>query len=257
VAISASAGAGCRHRRHRPAWNSSRDTAAAANAVGWDTVLVLAIDTSTPAVTAGVARLLDDDVSVLGQRVTENARAHGELLTPHILESARDAEVELHELDAIVCGVGPGPFTGLRAGIATAAALAHALGIPAHPVCSLDAIAAEAPRGEALAVVTDARRREVYWASYDGWGARTHGPHVQRPADLRLSTRAAAGEGALLYADALHVEPIEPYHPSPSGLVAAARHSLESAQSPAALVPLYLRRPDATEPGARKRVTPR
>ena len=224
--------------------------------VGWDTVLVLAIDTSTPAVTAGVVALDGDLVETRGDRVTVDPRAHGELITPHALAATEAAGVTLKDLDAIVAGVGPGPFTGLRAGMATAAALGHALGIPVYPVCSLDALAADVlPGDNAFLVLTDARRREVYWAAYDSAGRRTDGPHVQRPADLETDVKVAAGDGALLYADALDVRPLEPRFPSPAGLVKVARNALLASEPPAPLTPLYLRRPDAAEPAAPKRVT--
>ncbi len=207
--------------------------------------------------TAGIATLSGDGVTVLGARVTLDARAHGELLTPHVLDAAREAGVTMGDLDAIACGVGPGPFTGLRAGMATAAALADALGIPAHPVCSLDAIAAEVPRGEPFLVVTDARRREVYWASYDAGGARVDGPHVRPPAEVGSAIPRAAGDGARLYAEALGARAIDPRYPTPAGLVAAAAPNLLAEAEPAPLTPLYLRRPDAAEPGAPKKVTAR
>jgi tRNA threonylcarbamoyl adenosine modification protein YeaZ len=140
--------------------------------------------------------------------------------------------------------------------MATAAALAHALGIAAHPVCSLDAIAADVVSGgEPFLVLTDARRREVYWAAYDAEGARTDGPHVRRPAELEVTVNIAAGDGAVLYVGDLGVQPIEPRFPSPAGLVAVARASLLAGETPAPLTPLYLRRPDAVEPSPRKRVT--
>jgi tRNA threonylcarbamoyl adenosine modification protein YeaZ len=221
-------------------------------------VLVLAIDTATPAVTAGVVELPDDpagEPKILEQVVTVDARAHGELLAPHIRE-ALSAAPEV--VDAIVCGVGPGPFTGLRVGMVTAAAIGDALGLPVHGVCSLDAIARDANH-ERLLVATDARRREVYWASYRGHH-RTNGPQVQRPTDLaerlpELGVTAAAGDGARLYADVLKLPLLEPRCPSPRGLVAVAADALRSAASPAPLVPLYLRRPDASEPAARKLVS--
>jgi tRNA threonylcarbamoyl adenosine modification protein YeaZ len=224
--------------------------------VGWDTVLVLAIDTSTPAVTAGVVAVDGDRVETRGDRVTVDPRAHGELIMPHALAAAEAAGVTLEDLDAIVAGVGPGPFTGLRAGLATAAALGHALGVPVYPVCSLDAIAADVVPGESsFLVLTDARRREVYWAAYDASGARTHGPDVQRPADLETDVKVAAGDGAVLYAAALDVRPIEPRFPSPAGLVEVAKAALLAEETPAPLTPLYLRRPDAAEPAKPKRVT--
>ncbi|OXM66951.1 tRNA (adenosine(37)-N6)-threonylcarbamoyltransferase complex dimerization subunit type 1 TsaB [Amycolatopsis vastitatis] len=224
-------------------------------------MLVLAIDTSTPAVTAGVVALDGDRVETRGERVTVDARAHGELITPHALAAAEAAGVSLKDLDAIVAGVGPGPFTGLRAGMATAAALGHALGLPVYPVCSLDALAADVTSADVTAedsaflVMTDARRREVYWAAYDADGQRTDGPHVQRPADVETDVKVAAGDGALLYGAVLDVQPIEPRFPSPAGLVKAARSALLAKEPPAPLTPLYLRRPDATEPAAPKRVT--
>jgi tRNA threonylcarbamoyl adenosine modification protein YeaZ len=218
-------------------------------------VLVLAIDTSTPAVTAGVVELDGDRVETRGDRVTVDPRAHGELITPHALAAAEAAGVSLEDLDAIVAGVGPGPFTGLRAGMATAAALGHALGISVYPVCSLDALAADVESDDAFLVLTDARRREVYWAAYDAAGHRTDGPHVQRPADVETDVKVAAGDGALLYAAVLDAQPIEPRFPSPAGLVKAARGALLASEPPGPLTPLYLRRPDAVEPAAPKRVT--
>ncbi|RSM50237.1 tRNA (adenosine(37)-N6)-threonylcarbamoyltransferase complex dimerization subunit type 1 TsaB [Amycolatopsis balhimycina DSM 5908] len=224
-------------------------------------MLVLAIDTSTPAVTAGVVALDGDRVETRGDRVTVDPRAHGELITPHALAAAEAAGVSFKDLDAIVAGVGPGPFTGLRAGMATAAALGYALGIPVYPVCSLDALAADVtsadvtPGDRAFLVMTDARRREVYWAAYDAAGQRTDGPHVQRPADVETGVEVAAGDGALLYAAVLGVRPIEPRFPSPAGLVKAARSALLASETPEPLTPLYLRRPDAVEPAAPKRVT--
>ncbi len=218
-------------------------------------MLVLAVDTATPAVTAGVVELTDGGPRLLAERVTLDARAHGELLTPHLRDALAAAGRALGEVDALVCGVGPGPFTGLRAGMVTAAALGHSLDRPVHPVCSLDAIAACAGPGGPLLVVTDARRREVYWAAYAD-GARTAGPEVTAPAELaeRLAglgvTRVA---GAPVHDFGLPVA--GPEHPSPVGLVAAARAALLAGAEPAPLTPLYLRRPDAVEPGARKRVS--
>jgi tRNA threonylcarbamoyl adenosine modification protein YeaZ len=183
--------------------------------------VVLAIDTATPAVTAGIVRL--EGVEVLAERVTVDARAHAEQLTPNAVAALADAGLTVDDLDAVVVGCGPGPFTGLRVGMATAAAYGHALGIPVHGVCSLDAIGIDTA-GNAL-VVTDARRREVYWARYSD-GVRVDGPAVNAPADV---------PGA---AEALKLPPI---YPTAAGLVRAVDWTAE----PTPLVPLYLRRPDA------------
>jgi tRNA threonylcarbamoyl adenosine modification protein YeaZ len=184
--------------------------------------LILAIDTATPAVTAGVVKL--DGVEVLAERVTVNARAHAEQLTPNVLAALADAGLTVNDLTAVVVGCGPGPFTGLRVGMATAAAYGHALGIPVHGVCSLDAIGVHTT-GEAL-VVTDARRHEVYWARYRD-GVRIDGPAVNKPADVPGAEDALARP---------------PVYPTTGGLVRAVRGWTAE---PAPLIPLYLRRPDA------------
>jgi tRNA threonylcarbamoyl adenosine modification protein YeaZ len=218
-------------------------------------VLVLALDTATPSVTAGVVEVTAEAVATRSVRVTVDARKHGELLLPGALAACGDAGVALRDVGAVVVGTGPGPFTGLRVGMVTAAALGDALEAPVYGVCSLDAIAAETVGAGPLLVVTDARRREVYWAAYAG-GVRVSGPHVEAPAALaaRLpeldAVVAAGGSAALL---GLPVAP--PATPGPGGLVACAADALRTAAQPGPLVPLYLRRPDAMAPGHRKPVT--
>jgi tRNA threonylcarbamoyl adenosine modification protein YeaZ len=218
-------------------------------------VHVLALDTATAAVTAGVVELTADDVLLRAARVEHDARKHAELLMPTVQAVCADAGTPLRGIDAVVVGAGPGPFTGLRVGMVTAAALGDALGVPVHGVCSLDAIATDAAGDGPLLVVTDARRREVYWAAYDAAGNRVEGPHVDAPAVVaragELGAVAAAGGSAGLVG--LPVRP--PESPSPTGLVAVAARALRAGAVPDPLVPLYLRRPDAAEPGARKRVS--
>ena len=106
-------------------------------------MLVLALDTATPAVTAGVVELTADGCVPRSAWVAHDARKHAELLMPGIVAACDEAGVALAELAAVVTGAGPGPFTGLRVGMVTAAALGDALGVPVHGVCSLDAIAAD------------------------------------------------------------------------------------------------------------------
>jgi tRNA threonylcarbamoyl adenosine modification protein YeaZ len=196
---------------------------------------ILAIDTATPAVTAGVVKL--DGIEVLAERVTVDARAHAERLTPNVLAALADAGLTVNDLGAVVVGCGPGPFTGLRVGMATAAAYGHALGIPVHGVCSLDAIGVDTS-GDVL-VVTDARRREVYWARYRD-GVRVDGPAVDAPADVRADADAVAGspEHAALF----DLPRLTGVYPTAAGLVRAVA---DWTAEPAPLVPLYLRRPDA------------
>ena len=206
---------------------------------------ILAIDTATPAVTAGVVQLHARECAMLAERVTVDARAHAERLTPNVLAALSDAALAMADLDAVVVGCGPGPFTGLRAGMASAAAYGHALGIPVHGVCSLDAIGVRTT-GDTL-VVTDARRREVYWARYRD-GVRTDGPAVNAPADVDPGpARAVAGspEHAALF----DLPRCEPVYPTPAGLVAAVS---DWSDHPAPLIALYLRRPDAKPLAARR-----
>ncbi|HEY2502002.1 MAG TPA: tRNA (adenosine(37)-N6)-threonylcarbamoyltransferase complex dimerization subunit type 1 TsaB [Mycobacterium sp.] len=207
--------------------------------------LILALDTATPAVTAGVVRLDDSSCTVLTERVTVDARAHAERLTPNAQGALAEAALTMADLDAVVVGCGPGPFTGLRAGMATAAAYGHALGIPVHGVCSLDAIGVRTT-GDTL-VVTDARRREVYWARYRD-GVRTAGPAVNAPADVDPGT-AKAVAGSREHAGMFGLPLCEPVYPTPAGLVAAVS---DWSDNPAPLVALYLRRPDATPLAARR-----
>jgi tRNA threonylcarbamoyl adenosine modification protein YeaZ len=203
---------------------------------GWLVSLLLALDTATPAVTAGIVRL--PDFALLAERVTVDARAHAERLTPNVLAALADATLSMADLDAVVVGCGPGPFTGLRAGMASAAAYGHALGIPVRGVCSLDAIGVRTS-GDTL-VVTDARRREVYWARYRD-GIRTHGPAVNAPADVDAGA-AQAVAGSPEHAALFGLPRCEPVYPTPAGLVAAVP---DWSERPLPLVALYLRRPDA------------
>jgi tRNA threonylcarbamoyladenosine biosynthesis protein TsaB len=207
--------------------------------------LILTLDTATPAVTAGVVRLQGTESTVLAERVTVDARAHAEQLTPNVLAALADAALTMADLDAVVVGCGPGPFTGLRAGMATGAAYGHALGIPVHGVCSLDAIGVQTT-GDTL-VVTDARRREVYWARYRD-GVRTDGPAVNAPADVGPGT-AQAVAGSPEHAAMFGLPICEPVYPTPAGLVAAVS---DWSDNPAPLVALYLRRPDAKPLAARQ-----
>ena len=188
---------------------------------------VLALDTATPAFTVGIVDT--DSGIVLARRDRVHARGHAEVLVPYLLECLAEAGLRREDLGAVVVGCGPGPFTGLRVGMATGAAFGDALGIPVHGVCSLDAIA-HGEEGDVV-VVTDARRKEVYWARYSD-GARVEGPGVVKPAELNTDG-ARIVEGS----------------PDPASLVAVAEALFGT--DPQALVPLYLRRPDAVETAAR------
>ncbi len=199
--------------------------------------VVLALDTATPAVTAGIV-LCGEGLDVLAERVTLDPRAHAEQLTPNVVRALDDAGLKMGDLEAVVVGCGPGPFTGLRVGMATAAAYGHALNLPVYGVCSLDAIGGQTT-GQTL-VVTDARRREVYWARYTD-GARIDGPAVSTPTAVDVGA-AEAVAGSPEHAALFNLPYVGPGFPTVAGLVAAVG---DWSMTPQPLVPLYLRRPDA------------
>ena len=200
-------------------------------------MLVLAIDTATTDLVAGVVDTATGDT--LAEAVTAT-RAHNEQLVPTVQSLLDEAGRTFADLGAIVVGCGPGPFTGLRVGMATASALGQALSIPVHGVCTHDAVGAGLA-GDTL-VVTDARRREVYWARYTD-GERVAGPEVCKPADLPVDAVdvLSVPDNIEVAVDAAEIT----YRaPQPAALVAVAHLD----QTPEPLVPLYLRRPDAVPP---------
>jgi tRNA threonylcarbamoyl adenosine modification protein YeaZ len=211
-------------------------------------VLVLALDTATPTLVAGlVAWSQHGETELLAERAVPSGTRHAELLTPAITSVLDDAGLTMRDLDVVLTGLGPGPFTGLRVGVVTAAALADARGLPVLGVCSLDAIGSGA-----RTVVTDARRKEIYWAAYDEAGARIEGPAVVRPEQLG---RPGPFVGDPAFATRLGAEVVAAAVTT-AGLLRAAGPQLADPPSAGPLVPLYLRRPDATPPSAIKAVTP-
>jgi tRNA threonylcarbamoyladenosine biosynthesis protein TsaB len=209
--------------------------------------VLLAIDTSTAAVTVA----LHDGSGIRAESATVDARRHTELLAPKIVEVLAAAGADRRDLTAVAVGVGPGPFTGLRIGLATARTLGAALEIPVRGVCSLDIIAADVAAEPPFVVVTDARRREVFWAAYDERG-RTDGPAVAPPAKV-ATERPAAGLGARLY-PAEFPHRVGPEYPSAATLATMIIGGTANVVAPE---PLYLRRPDARPPGDRKSVLTR
>jgi len=221
-------------------------------------MLILAIDTSAVA----SAALVSDDAleGVVGSFSTEDTRTHAEVLAPGIEKLLAEADVTGADVDAIVVGVGPGPFTGLRSGIATARTLAYVWGKPLYGLMSLDAVALEvAESTEAppeFLVATDARRKEVYWARYtlqEGQLPRlVDGPHVGFASDL--PDLPAYGAGAGLYSDVLRADPdFSTEQPDALYLGQFALARLEAGEQLMDSTPLYLRESDAQVPGPRKR----
>jgi tRNA threonylcarbamoyladenosine biosynthesis protein TsaB len=180
------------------------------------------------------------------------------LLAPMIAKVLADAGASRADLTAVAVGTGPGPYTGLRVGVVTARVLGAVLGIPVHGVCSLDVIAAAVtpPAGREFVVATDARRKEVYWARYAADGRRLEGPLVGPAASVPGATElAVAGAGGTLYPEAFG-EILEPGYPSARTLCGIVAAEIAAGRPVLAAEPLYLRRPDAREPGPPKRVTP-
>lgn len=205
--------------------------------------MLLAFDTATPLVTVA----LHDGHDVVAERVSDKPMKHGEQLAPLIEAVMADAGVVRTDLTAIAVGVGPGPFTGLRVGLVTARTLGHVLDIPVYGVCSLDVIAAEAAAAnvghEGFLVATDARRKEVYLASYDQWGRRLEGPVVTRPAEVATGV-PVAGAGPGIYPESFP-QPWGPDRPSAGWLARVVSEERANLLDPE---PLYLRRPDAIAP---------
>jgi tRNA threonylcarbamoyl adenosine modification protein YeaZ len=212
--------------------------------------VLLAFDTATPLVSVA----LHDGERVVVELSSDVPMKHGEHLAPLIARAMEEAGIVRQDLTAIAVGVGPGPFTGLRVGIVTARTLGFVLEIPVYGVCSLDAVAAEvvgtaASTGSFL-VATDARRKEVYLASYDSDGRRLEGPVVTRPADV-ATTAPVAGAGPALYPDHFP-HAIAPDRPSAGWIATAVSAELVDLLDPE---PLYLRRPDAVAGAPRKHVS--
>ncbi|MDR2620129.1 MAG: tRNA (adenosine(37)-N6)-threonylcarbamoyltransferase complex dimerization subunit type 1 TsaB [Propionibacteriaceae bacterium] len=208
---------------------------------------VLGIDTSSQ-VNVGLAH----NGNLMVSRGVGDSRSHVELLARATNAVLADCELAYANLTAIGVGVGPGPFTGLRVGIAAAETLGFALGIPVIGVCSLDVLAAQyADLGaeSGFVVAMDARRKELYWAEYDQYGTRLGEPQVGAPDTLpELPT---LGPGVAKYPEVLGERvPFGAPVSMDAGFLAAQLRNLP--QLP--LTPLYLREPDAEAPSRRKSV---
>lgn len=204
--------------------------------------MLLSIDTS-----AGASVAVVDAGCVLGLADEFDTRSHAEAIGRLIIEALAQAGAAPDEITAVVAGMGPGPFTGLRVGIAAAHAFAAGRGIPTLPLASHDAVAWE--RATPTLVVTDARRREVAWSAYagldaDGLPALTTGPHLAHPEDLET---VVEGYVALERLDATAI------NAGSLGLIADRMRRI--GRPFAADAPLYLRAPDVTPSSGPKRVT--
>ncbi|NLU72394.1 tRNA (adenosine(37)-N6)-threonylcarbamoyltransferase complex dimerization subunit type 1 TsaB [Streptomyces sp. HNM0575] len=221
-------------------------------------MLLLALDTATPAVT--VALYETDGDRLLAASDQTDARRHGELLLPSVDRVLREAGRPLQEVDRIVVGTGPGPYTGLRVGLTTAQTFGAALGIPVLGLCTLDGIAYASGLESPFVVATDARRKEVYWARFADARTRVGDPAVDRPGELPPDVTAmpAVGAGARLYEEVFTgLRTDLPLDQSAAPLACLAAEKLAKGEEFPPPRPLYLRRPDARVPANYKVVTPR
>ena len=175
---------------------------------------------------------------------------HAEVVGSLILECLASAGIAAAEVTAVVAGMGPGPFTGLRVGIAAAEAFSVGAGIPLLPMVSHDGIAAahfETGTQSAITVVTDARRRELYWSTYSGLNAnglpeRVSGPNLAKAGEVPT---VVLGISPLLV-NATEV---------PAGALAVvAERLLSTGHAFERYEALYLRSPDITLSNGPKRV---
>lgn len=222
-------------------------------------MLILGIETATAQ--AGCA--LGGHEGVIASAHCVKGKRHAENLVPAIRFICEQAQIELSEIGLVAVDLGPGLFTGLRVGVATAKAIAFAQRVPMIGVSSLDLLAFPMRFSHRIIVTAiDARRGEIYYAFYrqvPGGVQRVSEHTVGSPDDL-ASELLARGEDALLVGDGAHryreafdglarVEIVDPgsSHPSASSLVqlAHARALREEFERPDAIEPVYLRRPDA------------
>ena len=205
--------------------------------------MLLAIDTSAGTSVA----VVDRDRGILAQADEADTRRHAEVIGTLIERVLAESAVSPRELSGVVEGMGPGPFTGLRVGIAAARAFAFGIGKPVIPLISHDALALDLL--EPLLVVTDARRREVAWSTFAasdelGLPVRVAGPHLAFPADLETDVE---GYGAYRRLDAATIPA------GPLGMLGERLFAADRGFGPSE--PLYLRPPDVTPSSGPKRVS--
>lgn len=195
--------------------------------------MLLAIDTST-----GTSVAVVDRAGVRAVRTSADTRGHAEVIGAFIRDVLAEAGVIPDELEGVAIGMGPGPFTGLRVGIAAARAFALGIGRPVLPVISHDAVAFG--QTDAVLVVTDARRRELAWSAYaapasDGLPHRVAGPALAPAAELAEAVTGYAGYRRL---DAATID---------AGAIGRLALALLDAGAPLGPAePVYLRAPDVT-----------
>lgn len=234
------------------------------------TLVILGIETSVEHV--GVA--VGDHNGIRAHAAIASDRRHAESLTPMIQFVLHQADLTMSDISSVAVDIGPGLFTGMRVGIATAQSVAWALELPLVPVCSLDALAHSVMWVDnTIAAALDARRGEVYWALYRANGTelqRITEPAVTSPEDVaihladRAEDAACVGTGFTRFIDLFESSPWARvltggvHSPTASSVVMLASRLLldNKVVRPEDVEPMYLRAPDAeinwsTREGAR------
>ncbi|GAB2814518.1 tRNA (adenosine(37)-N6)-threonylcarbamoyltransferase complex dimerization subunit type 1 TsaB [Alpinimonas psychrophila] len=207
--------------------------------------MILAIDTS-----AGTSVALVENGRILAEHSVIDTMRHAEVVGALILECLTSADILATDVTAVVAGMGPGPFTGLRVGIAAAEAFSVGANITLLPMVSHDGIATAHYAGGArgpITVVTDARRRELYWSTYSGLNAhelpqRISGPNLAKQAEVP--------------AEVLGLTPfiLEATEVSAGALAITAERMATAGEPFGTFRALYLRSPDVTLSKGPKRV---
>lgn len=210
---------------------------------------LLSISTSTPHGSVAVL----DGASVLSTASYDDLAGHAEKLFSLIDQALAEAGLSRHELQAIACDIGPGSFTGVRVGVASAKGAALAIGVPVVGVMSLEAMAARAfaegraRPGDLVAATLDAKKGEVFLAIFDASLAPVlEAAHAARPSAQAALDEAAAGRSFVIVGEQPG-QPVKPELPEAAwiGRVAMARLASGGGVDPAALEPVYVRPPDA------------
>jgi tRNA threonylcarbamoyl adenosine modification protein YeaZ len=208
-------------------------------------LVILAIDTS-----AGTSVAVVSDGRVVAEHSVADTMRHAEVVGALILDCLRTARVSATDITTVVAGMGPGPFTGLRVGIAAAQAFAVGADVPLVPLVSHDAIAAQyfsTGAHTALTVITDARRREVYWSTFSGLDSgglpeRISGPNLAKQGEVPATVAGLAPEQ------------LTATEVSAGALALIAERRLRAGIPAEPFAALYLRSPDITLSNGPKRV---
>ena len=224
-------------------------------------MIILGIESATSQVGCAIG----GHEGVLASVHSSRGRRHAENLAPQIDFVRKQARINLDEISVVAVDVGPGLYTGLRVGVATAISVAFGLGVPMIGVSSLDLLAYPVrPCTKLIVAAIDARRGEIFHANYrqvPGGVQRVSNPSVGNPEDVAAELLAhghealMVGDGAIRFADIFAnlrgVEAAEPSmaYPSAASLVqlAHAKALREDFVKPSDLKPVYLRKPDAVE----------